>query len=71
MKKLLQRIQLGGSDNQGENTPPLIGHLEAYLGRITAGYTSDETPLDPAVQIVEFHRGTIPGVTVLSTLGLS
>jgi hypothetical protein len=49
---------------------PLIEHLELYFGRIESGWKPREWT-DPAIQVVEFRGGRVPGVTVVSTLGLS
>lgn len=51
-------------------TPPLVAHLEAKFGRIECGWNPDHWA-DSAIQVVEFRNGIIPGVTVLSTVGLS
>ena len=53
-----------------KDIPPLIEHLEIYFGAIETGWKSAECA-DPSIQIVEFRNGKTPGVTVLSTLGLS
>lgn len=50
--------------------PPLVEHLELYFGTIETGWKPEEWT-DSSIQIVEFRNGKIPGVTVLSTLGLS
>lgn len=48
----------------------LIEHLELYFGKIESGWKSKEWA-DSAIQIVECRHGNIPGVIVVSTLGLS
>lgn len=48
----------------------LIDHLELYFGKIESGRESKEWA-DSAIQVVECRHGTIPGVIVVSTLGLS
>jgi hypothetical protein len=48
----------------------LIEHLELYFGRIETGWGPGKS-VDPAIQVVEFRGGKVPGVTVMSTLGLS
>ncbi len=51
-------------------TPPLITHMEAQFGRILRGWTPSEW-VDPAIQVVEFNNGSVPDVSVCSTLGVS
>jgi hypothetical protein len=51
-------------------TPPLITHLETEFGRVECGWNPDHWR-DSAIQVVEFRHGRIPGVIVLSTVGLS
>lgn len=50
--------------------PSLVDHLDLYFGRIEHGCRPTEW-IDLAIQIAEFRGGKIPGVTVVSTLGLS
>jgi hypothetical protein len=48
----------------------LVDHMECHFGKIECGWKPKEWN-DPAIQIVEFRDGKIPGATILSTLGMS
>ena len=56
---------------QESNTSPLIEHLENQFGTIVGSWCADATQYHSSIQIVEFRRGTVNRVTILSTLGLS
>ena len=59
------------SDDVAEELPPLIRHLESFLGPIDAGFRVEEADRPPGVQIVRFRNAPSAGATTFSTLGLS
>lgn len=50
------------------NTPPIIEHLEKYLGRIVEGWRDQQAP---GVQVVLFKDAPSPGLVTLASIGLS
>ena len=52
-------------------TPSLIKHCEDCLGPIVSGWSKDATGAPLPFQVALFERSPLPGVRVLSTLGLS
>jgi hypothetical protein len=53
-------------------TPSVIQHMEILFGRIEAGFSlpQDVTPT-PGVQYAKCREGSVPNVTVITTVGLN
>lgn len=60
-----------GSDKNELSVPPLIRHLEQYLGPIAAGWRRNEEGREFPFQVALFENAPGPGNITLTTIGLS